>query len=93
MCECDCEDKNQVKVRSDLLLNGHTQSCGCLGSLGEQKIGKILLENGIRFSTQYIFEDCINPETGHKLRFDFYLPDYCCCIEYDEKQHFEDTSG
>lgn len=92
-CQCDCDNKTIVEVRSDLLLNGHTQSCGCLGSLGEQTISKILTKLGISFSSQYIFKDCYNPKTGKNLRFDFYLPDYNCCIEYDGKQHFEDTSG
>lgn len=32
LCECDCEDKNQVLVRGAYLTSGHTQSCGCLVS-------------------------------------------------------------
>ncbi len=31
--------------------------------------------------------------TGTKLSFDFYLPNYNTCIEYDGKQHFEITGG
>lgn len=27
-----------------------------------------------------------------KLRFDFYLPDYNCCIEYDGRQHYNVNS-
>lgn len=92
-CQCDCDNQTIVEVRSDLLLNGHTQSCGCVGSLGEQKISKILTQLGYTFINQYSFEDCRNPETNFKLRFDFYLPDYNCCIEYDGEQHFIDTSG
>ena len=35
------------------------------------------------------FSGCINPNTNGRLRFDFYLPDYNLCIEFDGKQHFE----
>lgn len=54
-------------------------------------IRKILKENNINFTQQKIFDDCINPKTQSKLRFDFYLPDYNCCIEYDGEQHFKET--
>ena len=30
LCECSCENKKQTIVKADKLLNGHTQSCGCL---------------------------------------------------------------
>lgn len=65
-----------------------TQSCGCLNSKGEEKITQILLKLNIIFYKEYQFIDCINPKTNTKLRFDFYLPDYNCCIEYDGKQHY-----
>ena len=80
-------------MRSDLLLNGHTQSCGCLKSLGEQKVDKILRENNINFYSQYRFDDCINDKTGFKLIFDFYLYEYNTIIEYDGSTHYIDTSG
>lgn len=92
-CQCDCENNTIIEVRSDLLLNGHTQSCGCLCSLGEAKISNLLLEKGLSFERQKQFSDCINPKTEYSLRFDFYLPDYNTCIEYDGKQHFIYTSG
>jgi len=38
--------------------------------------------------SQKKFSDCINPDTGHQLRFDFYLPEENILIEYDGKQHF-----
>lgn len=58
-------------------------------SLGEYKIFTILTENKIYFEMQKTFNDCINPKTKAKLRFDFYLPYHNCCIEYDGIQHFE----
>ena len=36
-----------------------------------------------------IFFGCINPKTNGRLRFDFYLPDYNLCIEFDGEQHFK----
>ena len=60
-------------------------------SKGEIAIRKILNEMKINFITEYTFEKCINPKTGHKLRFDFYLPDYNCCIEYNGEQHYKNT--
>ena len=90
-CQCDCG--NICEVSSRELLNGSTASCGCLRSKGEQKIQDILQKNNVLFYPQYSFNDCINPKTGWKLKFDFYLPDYNCCIEYDGKQHFEQSKG
>ena len=85
-CHCDCG--NDIDVSSDHLIQGHTKSCGCLSSYGEMLIAKILSELNITFKRQYIFKDCVNPKTNAKLKFDFYLPEYNCCIEYDGEQHF-----
>ena len=48
------------------------------------KIANILKELNINFYSEYRFKDCkdIRP-----LSFDFYLPDYNLCIEYDGEQH------
>ena len=58
----------------------------CDGTRGEQYISDYLLVKKINFISQYKFEDCrnINP-----LPFDFYLPDYNICIEFQGKQHYE----
>lgn len=57
----------------------------CKMSNGEKRILKYLQDNKIKFNTQYTFEDCKNIFC---LPFDFYLPDYNMCIEYDGEQHF-----
>lgn len=67
-------------------------SCGCLLSKGEQKISNILQNLNLSFDKQRRFDGCINPRTGYSLKFDFYLPNYNCCIEYDGQQHFFETS-
>ena len=46
------------------------QSCGCQHSKGEQRITKMLINEGCEFSTQYTFPDLIGINGG-RLRFDF----------------------
>lgn len=53
-------------------------------SNGENYIMKILLEENILFKREKTFS---NLKKG-KYRFDFYLPKYNICIEYDGAQHF-----
>lgn len=74
------------------VIEGNTQGLNH-SSQGEIKIEKILKELNISFIREHTFTDCINPQTGRLLRFDFYLPDYKCCIEYDGEQHFHPTSN
>ena len=83
-CLCDCG--NTTIVTTKLLNNGHVTSCGCLRSKGENKIIQILKNLSIDFVSQIKFDECKNKK---HLPFDFYLPEYNCCIEYDGKQHFE----
>lgn len=90
-CKCDCG--NICYVSSIHLKDNSTISCGCALSRGEALIQKILSELNISFTPQYTFKDCINPKTNFLLKFDFYLPDYNCCIEYDGEQHFRALGG
>lgn len=85
-CECDCGGTKEVIASK--IINKVVVSCGCIQSSGENKIQSILENSKITFEKEKRFEDCINPKTKTKLRFDFYLPDYNLCIEYDGKQHF-----
>lgn len=69
--------------------NHLTQKNGCpicKCSKGEQKIITILTTNQINFIPQYKFNNCVG--TKRPLPFDFYLPDYNTCIEFDGEQHF-----
>lgn len=88
-CLCDCGQ--YCEVSSHELLTGQTQSCGCMRSHGENKIASILDDLNIEYIREKMFKDCINPLTKKKLRFDFYLPEYNCCIEYDGIQHYKVT--
>ena len=62
----------------------------CNESKGEKEIGKILKKYGIDFKSQYKFENC---KFYKKLPFDFYLPQYNICIEYDGEFHYKMIMG
>jgi len=53
---------------------------------GEKHIEEILKKNNILYETQKTFINCKDIKN---LKFDFYLPEYNMCIEYDGIQHFE----
>jgi predicted nucleic acid-binding Zn-ribbon protein len=62
----------------------------CYGSKGENKIEKILLEAGVKFKREYVFDD-LRGKLGGRLRFDFAILDGIklkYLIEYDGQQHF-----
>lgn len=59
----------------------------CNESKGEKQIKIFLKNNNIKYIKEKKFDDC-----KHKrfLSFDFYLPEYNTCIEFDGIQHFKD---
>lgn len=71
------------------------KSCGCPycenRSKGEIKVSNILDNLCVPYKTEYKFSDCISSK-NYPLRFDFYLPQHNCCIEYDGEQHFKEIS-
>lgn len=89
-CKCECGREKDITSKQ---LKNNTKSCGCLKSYAEIQITNVLDENNISYIQEYTYEDCMNPKTGCRLRFDFYLPDYNCCIEYDGEQHFKIGTG
>lgn len=86
--------KSKIKIRClkhgifEQLPQSHLRGRGCpicRQSKGEEKVRNFLIENNIVFNQQHKFDDC------RKLRplpFDFYLPMYRVCVEYDGIQHF-----
>lgn len=58
----------------------------CRESKGEVLISNWLINNNIKFIKQYRFNGCRNK---NPLPFDFYLPKYDICIEFDGRHHFE----
>lgn len=92
LCMCDCGA--QQKISTCNLTQGISTRCVTCSmknnqSKGVKKIEKILIDNKIQYKTEHTFKDC---KYKNKLRFDFYLPDYNCCIEYDGEQHFKENS-
>ena len=71
--------------------NTHLNSKGCpycCMSHGERETEKYLKEHNLLFEREKKFSDCVSKK-GISLRFDFYLPKYNICIEYDGIQHFK----
>lgn len=73
---------------NDFLSNG-IRCHHCTSSRGEQLLAKSLSDHKITYIPQKRFKDCVNPKTGYKLPFDFYIPLYKICIEFDGKQHYQ----
>lgn len=72
-------------------LDCHKRGRGCPNckkSKGETFVRKFLIDNLIKFDEQRKFDGCKN--INHLL-FDFYLPEYNTCIEYDGEQHFDSS--
>ena len=89
-CQCDCG--RIFYTTSSKIINKTISDCGCkTGSQGEKNINYLLQKLNIKFIQQHFFTDCVNPQTKKYLYFDFYLPDYNCCIEYDGKQHYKEV--
>lgn len=65
----------------------HNHGCPkCIESNGEKKVREYLQDRSIEFVYQYTFDDC---KYKKKLPFDFYIPKFNICIEYDGIQHYE----
>lgn len=57
----------------------------CKQSIGEKQILNYLNSKNINYISEKKFKNCKYKKT---LLFDFYLPDYNTCIEYDGEQHY-----
>ena len=66
------------------------QKCSKILTQGELIIYNFLEKESIQFVNQKRFNDCKDKKV---LPFDFYLPDYNTCIEFDGQQHFEPKYG
>lgn len=85
ICKCDCG--NLKTVSSKCLRDGKTKSCGCMLSVGEEEIAKLLSKYNQNFVSQY------GVLIGNKYyRFDFAIIDnnnVKCLIEYHGIQHYD----
>lgn len=94
-CQCDCGNKVLVGTNNLMRKRGGVRSCGCLLSKGEAVIGNLLEQLKLSYTKQQNFDNCINPKTKKKLKFDFYIHKLNLCLEYDGQQHFyyKDNKG
>ena len=70
---------------------GYLDFLGCetnRKSFGERKIKEFLDQKSIFYIRESKFKTCINIK---ELPFDFYLPDYNICIEYDGELHYRSS--
>jgi very-short-patch-repair endonuclease len=74
-----CSLRNRIRK----VLNGKSKS---QSSHGERQIELYLKEHNINYKPQKRFSDC---KDKLPLPFDFYLPDFNTCIEYDGEQHYK----
>ena len=92
--ECICDCGNVTEVPAHQLVRGHTLSCGCRHqSKWEMFIRDYLISLNVAFCQQKRFKDCRNKKQNNMLPFDFYLPAYNMCIEYDGEHHFCPVEG
>lgn len=72
-----------------LFKNNHEWCPYCKQSQGCTDIENWLIFNNIKFIKEYKFSECkhIRP-----LPFDFYLPDFNICIEFDGEQHIKNNN-
>lgn len=78
-------DGREWMARPGNILHG-TGCPQCNQSHGEKQIVIFLTRYNIKFIPQKKFEGCIDKNS---LPFDFYLPQFNMCIEYDGQHHFE----
>lgn len=86
--ECQCECGNLIYRTTNELTSNVIGSCpNCyIKSRGEWEIAYSLKELNIRYEAQKTFKGC---KDERLLPFDFYLPQYNVCIQYDGSTHSE----
>lgn len=80
-----CKNGHEWKANIDSRVKGNNCML-CSESGGEKNISIVLDKIQILYEREKKFDNCKNIR---KLPFDFYLPDYNICIEYDGEQHFK----
>lgn len=91
-CRCNlCGNENVIISNNNMK---QQESCGCLSeSKGSRKIKQLLINNNINFIQEKRFSDLVFSDTGYAARFDFFLPELNCLIEYDGRQHYFTGNG
>ena len=86
--KCKNSNCNKIFTRNwNTVLQSDSNECPfCVCSKGEYNIDGLLNTYNIYHFRQYVFPDCKHKRV---LYFDFYLPDFNLCIEYQGQQHYE----
>lgn len=87
--KCDCGNKI-MNIGANKLRK--MRSCGCVKSHGERTVFRLLSLYNIDFEIEKQFTGLSGIGNGG-LRFDFYLPAYNICIEYQGKQHYSEKDS
>lgn len=87
---CGCCGKNIFTVSFGSYKHGTNRCEFCTASMskGEFRIYNYLRDNNIEFEQEKTFVGCRDKGL---LFFDFYLPKYNMCIEFDGEQHFNNN--
>ena len=80
-----CE-KGHIFKASFKAINAGNRCSICKKSKGEEAVLNVLTSKKIKYKREFKFKDC---RFKSLLPFDFYLPDYNICIEFDGRQHYE----
>lgn len=83
---CNTHGDFRMHYRSHVALKRGCPRCRTKQSKGESVVDKVLTKLGISFIREKRFTDC---KASYPLPFDFFLPAYNTCVEYDGIQHFE----
>lgn len=89
-CKCNCG--NEKNIQRAALTSGAVKSCGCIVSVKEEEIQKILIKNNISFIRQYRIKEC---KDKLPLPFDFAVFEkerLRGLIEYQGSQHFKQST-
>ena len=94
LCQCDCG--NICEVLHEYLRCGDTNSCGCVSSIGNMTINRLLNKKHIIYKSEYSFSN-FKTENGGLYRYDFALFDnnykLLGLIEYQGDIHFNFREG
>ncbi len=82
---CPTHGKFSQRAGDHLRGNGCAR---CFESVGELSISEFLIKNNIKFIPQKKFKNCKSRMQNKLLPFDFYIPEFNFCIEYDGEQHY-----
>ena len=81
-----CPKHGEFKQTPDKHIYDKNGCPKCKSSKGESRIEKYLFDNNIKFVYQKKFIRCVHKK---QLPFDFYLPDFNICIEFNGMQHYK----